>query len=165
MIFVTVGSAVKGIEFTRFIKKVDEIAAKIDEEVIMQIGTVPYKPKQASFFAYCSYQESLKYFEKASLVVGHCGAGTILNARRFQVPIVVFPRRHQYGENVDDHQAELAQKMEGMPDIHVVHEIGSLESMIKKVLGEVKKKRREGRSFTERGRLIQTLSDFVDRCA
>ena len=162
MIFVTIGSAVKGIEFTRFIKKMDEIAGKIDEEVIMQIGTVPYEPQHASFFTYCSYQESLKYFEKASLVVGHCGAGTVLNALKFQVPIVVIPRRHQYGEHVDDHQVELAQKMEGIPNIHVVYEIENLESVIKRILGETKIAR-QGGSFSEREKLIKSLKDFVDR--
>jgi UDP-N-acetylglucosamine transferase subunit ALG13 len=62
MIFVTIGSAVKGIEFTRLIKKMDDIAGKIDEEVVMQIGTVPYEPQNAKYFRYASYQENLSYF-------------------------------------------------------------------------------------------------------
>ncbi|RKY56218.1 MAG: beta-1,4-galactosyltransferase, partial [Candidatus Neomarinimicrobiota bacterium] len=36
MIFVTVGSHYKG--FERLVEKMDEIAGKIEEEVIMQIG-------------------------------------------------------------------------------------------------------------------------------
>lgn len=51
MILVTTGLAVKGMEFTRLIKKMDDIAGKIDDEVVMQIGTVPYEP-HASFFPF-----------------------------------------------------------------------------------------------------------------
>jgi beta-1,4-N-acetylglucosaminyltransferase len=160
LIFVTIGSAVKGIEFTRFVKKMDEIAGKIDEEVIMQIGTVPYEPQYASFFSYCSYQESLKYFEKASLVVGHCGAGTILNATKFQVPIVVFPRRHQYGEHVDDHQVELARRIEEMPLIHVVYDAENLEGTIRNILSRSQTPSAPG-TFPERKRLVETIQQFL----
>ncbi len=138
----------------------DEIAAEIDEEVVMQIGTVPYRPRHASFFAYCSYQESLRLFEKASLVVGHCGSGTVLNARRFQVPIIVLPRRHHYGEHVDDHQVELAHKMERIPGIHVVYEIDDLENEVRKIFTVIRKPLKQG-SLSERKKLIEAIRIFV----
>jgi beta-1,4-N-acetylglucosaminyltransferase len=163
MIFVTIGSAVKGIEFTRLIKKMDEIAGKIGEEVVMQIGTVPYEPQHAKYFRYSSYQENLSYFRKASLVVGHGGTGTILNALKFQVPIVVVPRRHRYGEHVDDHQVELAQRIVGNELIEVVYELESLELAIKK-MQERREKLDKGKTYPERDALIKTIKDFVDRC-
>lgn len=163
MIFVTIGSAVKGIEFTRLIKKMDEIAGKIDEEVIMQIGTVPYEPKNAKYFRYAPYQENLLYFEKASLVVGHGGTGTILNALRFQVPLVVVPRKHDYGEHADDHQVELAKQLEGHELINVVYELEDLEPAMAKMLAKGKEVGK-GKMSAEKEALIKTLKDFVDRC-
>lgn len=163
MIFVTIGSAVEGIEFTRLIKKMDEIAGKLDEEVVMQIGTVPYEPKNAKYFRYTSYQGNLSYFQKASLVVGHGGTGTILNALKFQVPIVVVPRRHLYGEHVDDHQVELAQRLVGNELVEVVYELEELESAIKEML-ERREKLDKGKAYPERNALIKTIKDFVDRC-
>jgi UDP-N-acetylglucosamine transferase subunit ALG13 len=160
MIFVTLGSAVKGIEFTRLIKKMDEIAGKIEEEVVMQIGTVPFEPQNAKYFRYTFYQENLSYFQKASLVVGHAGTGTILNALKFQVPIIVVPRWHLYRELVDDHQVEMARKIEGNQLVHVVYDIEDLENVIKKIRGG-------GRaasgsvSFPEREKLIETIRSFV----
>jgi UDP-N-acetylglucosamine transferase subunit ALG13 len=163
LIFVTIGSAVKGIEFTRLIKKMDEVAERIDEEVVMQIGTVPYVPKHASFFKYCSYQESLEYFKKASLVVGHCGTGTILNALHFQKPIIVVPRRTKFGElNRDDHQIEIAQRLKGISKIHVVYEVEDLEGVVKKLL-LTRGVEEKGKSFPEREKLIQTIMEFVSR--
>jgi len=163
MIFVTLGSAVKGIEFTRLINKMDEIAGKMDEEVIMQIGTVPYEPKNAKYFRYASYQENLSYFQKASLVVGHGGTGTILNALRFQIPIVVVPRRHHFGEHVDDHQVELAQRLVGNELIKVVYDIEELESAVREMLDRGKKVS-NGMISPEKVTLIKTIKDFVDRC-
>jgi beta-1,4-N-acetylglucosaminyltransferase len=163
MIFVTLGSAVKGIEFTRLINKMDEIAGKIDEEVIMQIGTVPYEPKNAKYFRYASYQENLSYFQKSSLVVGHGGTGTILNALRFQIPIVVVPRRHHYGEHVDDHQVELAQRLVGNELIKVVYDIEDLESAVREMLYRGKEVDKEMIS-PEKETLIKTIKNFVGHC-
>jgi UDP-N-acetylglucosamine transferase subunit ALG13 len=163
MIFVTLGSAVKGIEFTRLINKMDEIAGKMDEEVIMQIGTVPYEPKNAKYFRYASYLENLSYFQKASLVVGHGGTGTILNALRFQIPIVVVPRRHHYGEHVDDHQVELAQRLVGNELIKVVYDIEDLESAVREMLDRGKKVGK-GMISPEKETLIKTIKNFVGHC-
>ena len=163
MIFVTLGSAVKGIEFTRLINKMDEIAGKIDEEVIMQIGTVPYEPQNAKYFRYASYQENLSYFQRASLVVGHGGTGTILNALRFQVPIIVVPRRHHYGEHVDDHQVELAQRLVGNELRKVVYDVEDLESAVREMLDRGKKVGK-GMICPEKETLIKTIKNFVGHC-
>ncbi len=161
MIFVTIGSAVRGIEFIRLIKKMDEIAGKITEEVIMQIGTIDYKPKNAQFFKYASYQENLEYFKKASLIVGHCGIGTVLNALKFKKPIIVVPRRIQYGElNKDDHQIEIAQKLDGKELIEVVYNTENLEIAIKKMLARVGMEIKGEPNF-EKDELVKIIKEFV----
>lgn len=151
---------VKVNEFTRLIKKMDEVAGRLDEEVVMQIGSVPYEPQHAKHFSHTSYQESLSYFQKASLVIGHGGAGTILNALRFQVPIVVVPRSQRYGEHVDDHQMELAHRLVGNEFIKVVYDIEDLESAVKEML-EKSKTIDKKKVYAEREALIKTLKDFV----
>ncbi len=161
MIFVTTGSAVKGIDFTRLITKMDEIARNLEEEVVMQIGPIPYRPQYASFFEYCSFQEALAYFERASLVVGHCGIGTILNALRFGVPIIVVPRRIQYGElNRDDHQIEVAHRIEGKRSIHVVYEMEDLEGTIRSILSN-HSSLPISEPFLERKRLAEAIKTFI----
>lgn len=154
---------VKVNEFTRLIKKMDEVAGRLDEEVVMQIGSVPYEPQNAKHFSHTSYQESLSYFQNASLVIGHGGAGTILNALKFDVPIVVVPRSHHYGEHFDDHQMELAQRLVGNELIKVVYDIEELESAIREMLDRGKKVGK-GKTYAERDALIKTIKDFVDGC-
>ena len=164
MIFVTVGTADKGIEFTRLIKAMDEIAGKIDQRVVMQIGSIEYEPRNAHAFQYVTYSEALSYFKEASLVVGHAGTGTILNALRFRTPLIVVPRRIQYGElDRDDHQLEIAHRLEKMGLVEVVYEMEALESAVKRTLGKDGKINQEEIS-SERDSLIKAVKDFVHHC-
>jgi len=72
MIFVTVGST----KFTDLIRKMDELAPSLGDEVIMQIGNGPYEPRNSKFFRYA---ESLEpYYDQADLIVAHGGLGTIV---------------------------------------------------------------------------------------
>ncbi len=143
----------------------DEVADNIHEEVIMQIGAIPYEPRHAQYFRYVSYQENLTYFQKASLIVGHCGIGTILNALQFHKPIIVVPRRIKYGElNRDDHQMEIAQRLEGNELVKVVYEVEDIEPAVKEMLAKRKQIDRQ-RKPPERHALIKTLKDFADRYA
>ena len=163
MIFVTIGTADKGIEFTRLIVSMDEIAGKIEEEVIMQIGSIEYEPKHCQYFRYRTFSEALSLFRRASLVVGHAGTGTILNSLRFKIPLILVPRRLQYGElDRDDHQLEIAQRLEGKGWVEVVYEISELESKVRQMLRERKQVGIDPVS-AERRNLIQFLRDYVKR--
>lgn len=137
MIYVTVGSAVEGMEFDRLIRKMDEIAPRLDERVVMQIGSSAYQPRHTSFFSYAPFQEMLEYFHKAKMVVGHCGSGTVLNAIRFEIPLIVVPRMVALGEHdLDDHQMVLAKKLEGRNGIKVVYDVEMLEASILETLAD-----------------------------
>jgi beta-1,4-N-acetylglucosaminyltransferase len=163
LIFVTIGTADKGIEFTRLIVAMDEIAGKIEEEVIMQIGSIEYKPKHAQYFRYTTFVKALSFFQRATLVVGHGGTGTILNALRFEVPLILVPRRIQYGElDRDDHQLEIAQRLEGRGWVEVVYDMEELESKVMQMIREKRKFLAEKVS-PERKRLIQFLKEFIEQ--
>jgi UDP-N-acetylglucosamine transferase subunit ALG13 len=96
--------------------------------------------------------------------VGHCGTGTILNALKFQKPIIVVPRRIRYGElNRDDHQVEIAQRLVGNDLIKVVYDIEDLESAVREMLERRGKVGKE-KPYAEKDNLIKTIKDFVGHC-
>ena len=163
LIFVTIGTADKGIEFTRLIVAMDEVAEKIEEEVIMQIGSIEYEPKHANFFRYTTFSEALSFFQRASLVVGHGGTGTILNSLRFRVPLVLVPRRKEHGElDRDDHQLEIAQRLEGKGWVEVVYDMSELKSKVMQMIRE--KRKVLGKEISpERKRLIHFLKKFIEQ--
>ena len=131
MIFVTVGTHYQG--FERLVKKMDEIAGKIDGEVIMQIGYTEYEPKNAKWFRFLEREEDiLELYKKADVIVAHAGAGTLLTALSFGKPVVVVPRLKKFGEHVDDQQLELAEALESMGKAIAVYDIKKLEDAIKK---------------------------------
>ncbi len=124
MIFVVIGLTYG---FERLIKKMDEIAGKIKEEVIIQIGLTDYKPKNAKFFKFSSEEYFNNKFRKARIIISHAGTGTILTARKFKKPIIIVPRQKKYGEVIDDHQMEIATELEGHKNIKIIYELNKLE--------------------------------------
>jgi UDP-N-acetylglucosamine transferase subunit ALG13 len=128
MIFVTVGTCGQG--FERLIKEMDIIAGKIEEEVIMQIGSSSYIPKNGKFFTYTnSDDEFADYIHKARLIVTHGGAGSILDALKAEKPVIIVPRLERYNEIIDDHQLELASELKDSR-ADVVLNINELERVI-----------------------------------
>jgi len=74
MIFVTVGST----DFDALIAKMDELAPRLGEQVVMQIGLGEYTPSNGRFFRFASSLDS--YYDQAEIVVAHGGLGTIVEA-------------------------------------------------------------------------------------
>jgi len=132
MIFVTVGMHYQG--FERLIKKMDEIAEKIEEKVIMQIGCTKYQPENAEFFDFVDADEKiLDLFKQARVIVSHAGAGTLLVALSFGKPIIVVPRLKKFGEHVDDQQLELADVLSEAGKVIAVYDVEKLEEAFKNV--------------------------------
>ena len=130
MIFVTVGTHYQG--FERLIKKMDEIADRIDDEVIMQIGYTKYEPKNAKWFRFAEYEKMLELIEESDVIICHGGAGTLLDSLRFNKPIIIVPRLKKFGEVYDDHELELAEALESARKAIAVYDIEKLEEAIKK---------------------------------
>jgi len=129
LIFVTVGMHSQG--FERLIKKMDEMADKIGEEVIMQIGSTKYKPKKANYFDFKDSKEMNELYQKARLVVCHGGAGTMLNSLGQGTPVIAVPRSKRFNESIDDHQLELVDAWAEAGKIQAVYDMEGLEMTLK----------------------------------
>ena len=110
MIFVTVGTHHQG--FDRLVQAADDLAAVIEEEVIVQRGVTEVTPRHARHFDFCTMQQMQDYVRDARVVVAQAGAGTVITAFQQGVPLVVTPRLTAYGENYTDHQIELASELD-----------------------------------------------------
>jgi len=138
LIFVTVGNHNQG--FDRLIKKIDEIAGKIDEEVIMQIGYTNYKPVNAEYFSFVdSFEEILRLNRDSRVVVSHAGAGSIVTALKQRTPVIVVPRLKKYYEHMNDHQLEIAHAMSDDKNVTIVYDVESLEECLKSDFNFVEK--------------------------
>ena len=130
MIFVTIGMHPGG--FERLIRKMDQIAGKINEEVVMQIGGTEYTPENAKHLDFVTAEAIKELCRKARIVVTHGGVGTILDALAQGTPVIAVPRLKEYGEVIDDHQRYLVQELEKAGKVTAVYNVEELEEALNK---------------------------------
>jgi beta-1,4-N-acetylglucosaminyltransferase len=106
VIFVTVGMHHQG--FDRLVRAMDQVAAVLDEKVVMQIGASSYEPQHIEWFRFAEQAAVERLVAESRINIGHAGIGTVLSAFRCQTPLILVPRRAGQSEHVDDHQLELA---------------------------------------------------------
>jgi UDP-N-acetylglucosamine transferase subunit ALG13 len=122
MIFVTVGT--NEAPFDRLLLALDGIGA--DEELIVQHGSSSVRPAGARCLELVAYEELVELVQRARIVVGHAGVGSVLTALANGKRPVVVPRLHRFGEAVDDHQLLFAQRLEQAGLVALVEDPGRL---------------------------------------
>lgn len=153
VIFVTVGMHTLG--FPRLVQAMDELAATLDEEVLIQMGTPSYIPRHARSFAFATQAEMDEWCAAARVIVSQAGAGSILTAQKARVPLILVPRLKQYGEIIDDHQLELARRLGQAGSVIVVENVDELAQVLKRTqhFGLVES--------TRKRQLISTLASLL----
>lgn len=151
MIFVTVGTHYQG--FERLIKKMDEIAGNIDEEVVAQIGSTKYEPKNMTYFSFTEDEEQfLELCKKARIIITHAGIGNLFKIHSFQKPAIIVPRSKKFNEVVDDHQLEITEVLKNEEEAVVVYDIEDLEDALKKA---------KKISIKENKKLVNFLKNYI----
>lgn len=123
MIFVTVGTHDQ--EFTRLIKRIDELALNIEEKIIVQRGYTNYTPKNCESFKFTP--DLSPFLKKARLIISHAGMGTSIEVlREIKKPLILVPRQHKYNEHINDHQVGMAKHFEKKWGVKVVYSMKEL---------------------------------------
>jgi len=154
LIFVTVGTAR---DFSRLVKKADEIGKEMNEKIIIQRGNTRYTPKNCNYFDFIGREKFENYIKKADIVVTHAGVGNIITSLTQKKPTVVIPRRKKFNEHKNDHQMDIAKELEKSERIIVCYDIERLEEKI--LLAKKIKIEKYG---NERCKLEKTLKKFID---
>ena len=127
MILVTTGT--NGAPFDRLLREIGNI--RVDEEIVVQHGPSALRPTNATCVDYLPFRDLVGLVRNARLVVSHGGVGSILvamiNGKR---PLVV-PRLARFGEVVDDHQLDLARRLERAEAITMVEDPRQLPELIR----------------------------------
>jgi beta-1,4-N-acetylglucosaminyltransferase len=144
--------------FKRLVKQMDEIASRIEEEVIIQTGGTNYIPQQAKHFSFAPEEELRRLYRKARVVVTHGGVGTILDVLQEGVSVVVIPRLKKYGEVIDDHQLVFVQELEKQCKITAVYDVQRLEEVLKTVDSPALELKRDRR-------LVSALKEYIAQFA
>ena len=133
MILVMLGT--QNNSFNRLLEQIDNLIQeeKIQEEVIVQAGYTKYKSKNMEIFDLISKDEIQRYQQEASYVITHGGAGSIITSLKYGKKVIAVPRKHEYGEHVNNHQEEIVELFSKKGYILGVEDVKDLEEAIKKI--------------------------------
>jgi len=131
MIFLTVGTHEQ--PFNRLVKYIDEMKRDglIDEEVVMQTGYSTYETKYCTWQKLYPYQDIVKYIKEARIVITHGGPSSFIAPLQIgKIPIVV-PRKHKFGEHVNNHQVDFCREVERRQgNIIFVEDVNDLKDIL-----------------------------------
>jgi UDP-N-acetylglucosamine transferase subunit ALG13 len=109
VIYVTLGTHEQ--PFTRALDVIAEAAA-LDDLVVQHGHTKPIDlGGGVEWRAFVRYGEATKFMEDSSAVVSHAGVGCLMSAIAAGHVPVALPRLRRYGEHVDDHQMQIAERL------------------------------------------------------
>ncbi|XOV81733.1 MAG: glycosyltransferase [bacterium] len=114
---------------------VDEAAREglLTEEVFAQIGNGDYIPSSFPHTRFLTKSEFQEKMSQASAVISHAGIGTITNALKQSLPLLVLPRLPEHGELVDNHQQKTAQAYAELGHLLVFNSPGELQSAVSRL--------------------------------
>ena len=119
--------------FARMIREVEKLAD--DYEIVVQAGHSQYSSDKMEIFDFISGEELKVLYEKADYIVTHGGAGSMFQAIQSQKKTIVFPRLQKYGEHVDDHQLQLAEKLKSLGYLLIFTDGDDIIDVFNKVRG------------------------------
>lgn len=159
MIFVTVGTQ---LPFERLIRGMDEWASRHpDVTVFAQVGETLHKPlymESAAKLAPADYQ---RRFLQATVVISHCGMGTIITGLEHAQPLVLMPRRHAWGEHRNDHQVATASRFAHFELIDVVNSEDEMYAAVDRRLSHAGAGSAERPNTQASPALIERLRQFL----
>lgn len=158
MIFVTIGTHPG--QFDRLLRRIDEIAPKIKEKIIIQRGFTKYIPKNTESFTFADDLDP--YFNEARLVIVHGATSLTEFVLKYKKPIITVPRQKRYGEHINDHQVEFAEALTKNTGILSIINISDLTPELLKNYKKVPKINKENLS-TLRNNFIKIFNDYQDR--
>ena len=133
MIFLILGT--QKFQFNRLLIEMDRLVKNciVKDKVFAQIGYSSYLPKN---YEYCDFLEQFEFEKKikeSDFVITHAGVGSILSALDMNKKVIMIPRKREYGEHIDDHQCEIANKYSELNYCILCNDVNDLEKAIKKV--------------------------------
>lgn len=127
MILATVGTQ---LPFPRLIEALDQLAPRLGEPVIAQTGKTKLKLHNIEQHENLAPRQFDELFKTARTVVAHAGIGTVLAAKKYSKPLILFPRRAAFGEHRNDHQLATAEQLRRHVGIYVAWTEEELETLL-----------------------------------
>jgi len=132
MVFVMAGSMPP---FKRLIEALKGLSPKWRGEVLYQGLTDPSGGLPFKTLGFVERAEFYKRFEEASILVSHCGIGSIHDCVTSGKRTILVPRRADFGEHFNNHQLEVFEEMSArpLPNVYTLLDPAGLEAKLEEV--------------------------------
>ena len=129
----------------------------IDDEVVVQAGFTKFDSKDMKLFSMIDTEKFSKLQDEADLIITHGGVGSIISSLEKGKKVIVVPRLKQYGEHVNDHQIQIAERFKSLGYVKSVLDINELGKTIKSMKNFIPKEYKRSKSS-----VITIIEDFID---
>lgn len=144
MILVLLGT--QNNSFNRLLEAIQKSIEKkvINDEVIVQAGFTKFESKEMKIFKLIDKKELSKLQDKADLIITHGGVGSIISSLEKGKKVIVVPRLKKYGEHVNDHQIQIAERFEKNGYVKCIIDLKDLDNIIKSMKSFIPRKYESG---------------------
>jgi UDP-N-acetylglucosamine transferase subunit ALG13 len=132
VILVTIGTNEQS--FDRLVRAARTLPAA--PGLLVQYGSCRDEHGAGEWVDFLPFDELAAAMRRATVVVSHAGAGSMLLARRCGHTPIVVPRLAQRGEAVDDHQLHFARRVASMGFVTLVEDESELKNAVMEKLRE-----------------------------
>ena len=138
-------------DFSRMIQAVEPLAS--EQEIVVQGGHNLYPSDKMTVHGFISTEELEQLYQQADYIITHAGAGSMIQALHDQKRTIAFPRLSKYGEHVNDHQLELASKLEDLGYLLVCRDGDNLVEVFERL------KHFTPKPYTLKGQMVSLIDD------
>lgn len=154
MILVLLGT--QNQSFSRLIDEATKLY-KFDNEIYVQAGNTEYESEILNIFSFMENTKLNELYLRADVIITHAGAGSMIQAIKNNKKTIVCPRLTKYGEHLNDHQIELANKFNERNYVEVLNDGDDIALIYNKALSS------KYNSWSEKSNIKDLILDFIER--
>jgi len=158
MILVLLGT--QNNDFHRLLEEVEKnIENKvITEDVVVQAGYTKYESDKMKIVDLIPAEKLSKLQDKASLIISHGGVGSIISSIEKNKKVIAVPRKHEYGEHVNNHQIQIVKEFNEKGYIIGIENVEDLKYAIIKSKTFVPTK-----YVPNNSKMLKIIENFIDK--
>ena len=150
-----------GTQNNSFHRLLEEIEKNIEdgtikEEVIVQSGYTKFQSHRMRIIDLMSKEQLEQFQDEASLIITHGGVGSIISSIEKGKKVIAVPRKHEYGEHVNDHQIQIVKDFNDKGYIIGIENVEDLKEAI------IKSKTFEPKKYEPNNKkMLKLIEDFI----
>lgn len=152
-----------GTQNNSFHRLLEEIEKEIDEKVItekviVQAGYTKFKSDKMEIISLMPKEQLSKLQDEADLIITHGGVGSIISSVEKGKKVIAVPRKHEYGEHVNNHQIQIVKDFNDKGYIIGIEDVKDLKEAI------IKSKTFTPKKYSPNNKkMLKIIEDFIDK--